>query len=185
MQLNFRRSGDKLILLNPDILVGYTTVSYIRCKFELYDEDWKGLPIYGALFKSASYNVTEDVLLDDKQSCFVPADVFRHGGVIQVLAYACFDLANYHNAHVATDVFEFFIEPNSYSAADSAAAWQTIASELMDDIENMQAIIAAGVDYNDVRNKPQIESSTLEGNKTYSDLNLIPLSNTDIDDILI
>ena len=39
------------------------------------------------------------------------------------------------------------------------------------------------IDYEDLLNKPQIESNTLIGDKTFSDLDLTPLTNHEIDDI--
>ena len=39
-------------------------------------------------------------------------------------------------------------------------------------------------DYNTLVNKPQIEGVILEGNKTFEDLTLVSLSNTEIEDLL-
>lgn len=40
-------------------------------------------------------------------------------------------------------------------------------------------------DYNDLSNKPQIEGVTLSGDKTYSELNLKSISNTELEELLI
>lgn len=43
---------------------------------------------------------------------------------------------------------------------------------------------AGTTDYNDMVNKPAIEGVTLEGDKTYDDLNLQGITNTEIEDML-
>ena len=39
-------------------------------------------------------------------------------------------------------------------------------------------------DYNDLRNKPSIEGVTLEGDKTFEELNLQSLTNTELENML-
>lgn len=53
-----------------------------------------------------------------------------------------------------------------------------VPAEVAEQLENYV------VDYNDVENKPQIEGVTLVGNKGYVDLNLIRITNSQIEEIL-
>lgn len=41
-----------------------------------------------------------------------------------------------------------------------------------------------GTDYNSLRNKPQIEGVTLQGNKSFEDLTLSALTNSEIDELI-
>ena len=45
-------------------------------------------------------------------------------------------------------------------------------------------IITVSTDYNDLKNKPEINEITLEGNKNLEDLNVNRLSNIDIENII-
>ena len=45
-------------------------------------------------------------------------------------------------------------------------------------------IIEAGLDYNSLTNKPSIENVTLQGNKTFADLNLIELTQNEVQAIV-
>ncbi len=45
-------------------------------------------------------------------------------------------------------------------------------------------IVVKENDYNELRNKPKIETVTLEGNKTFEDLGLSRLTNTELENML-
>lgn len=45
-------------------------------------------------------------------------------------------------------------------------------------------IVTVSTDYNDLKNKPEINGITLEGNKNLEDLNVNRLSNIDIENII-
>lgn len=58
----------------------------------------------------------------------------------------------------------------------------TVSTTLSESSLDFQFGIPASItDYAQLTNKPQIESVTLEGNKTFPDLNLDTISNEDID----
>lgn len=52
------------------------------------------------------------------------------------------------------------------------------------DVEMLEGIPIAADDYNGLRNKPKIEGVTLEGDKTYEELNMNRLTNIEIENIL-
>lgn len=49
---------------------------------------------------------------------------------------------------------------------------------------NLKAVKPASIDYVDLKNKPQIESISLTGNKTFSDLGIEPIDSSDLLEIL-
>lgn len=52
------------------------------------------------------------------------------------------------------------------------------------DVETNEVIFDETRSYNDLKNRPQIEGVTLEGDKSYADLNLTSISNSEIEDLL-
>lgn len=191
MLLKFTLSDRTLILNNPKELISTEDYSFIQCRIELKSRVFKASDVIVAVCKSASYNIKEEVLFntsfikeDDevvKSICFgfIPAKVFEHGGVIQVLLYK--KLSNDgRKVQDATNTVEFYLDPKKYVPLTVPQLWQYIAS----DVAEIQEIIDAGVDYEDIDNKPSIEGVTLIGNKTYPELNLAGLTNIEIEEML-
>ena len=52
------------------------------------------------------------------------------------------------------------------------------------DVEANEVIFDEARSYNELQNKPQIEGVTLEGDKTFGDLNLTNITNSEIEDLL-
>ena len=52
------------------------------------------------------------------------------------------------------------------------------------DVETNEVINEGTRNYNDLTNKPQIEGVTLEGDKTFDELNLTSITNSEIEDLL-
>lgn len=189
MLLKFLLKDKNLILLNPSVLNSSENISYIQCEIELQSRFFKATDVLVALFKSASYNIKDEVLLDInydtengevvKIRChgFIPTKVFDRGGVIQMLIY---DADTLHNqAQLATNVVEFFIDPKRYVPKTTPELWHSIAN----DVASIQAEIDAGFSYEGLFDKPSIEGVTLLGDKSFPELNLDILSNTEIQEI--
>lgn len=62
--------------------------------------------------------------------------------------------------------------------------WQLVADDRIDNAYAMGGSSGTS-DYRLLSNKPQIEGTTLEGNKTYEDLNLQPISVEDLEEIFV
>lgn len=77
------------------------------------------------------------------------------------------------------ETIDIDIEINTDSSIDTDI--QTSDGEIDTDIE----LSAGGTnDYNDLINKPQINGVELVGNKTPEDLDILPLTNAEIDELL-
>lgn len=191
MLLKFTLRDRSLIFDNPEIIPRETQVSFIQCKIDLKSRIFKASDTLIAVFKSASYNIEEEVLLDINYDikddeiinihsfAYVPSRVFEHGGVIQLFIYKYRD-RNQTNAQDATNTVEFYIDPNKYVPFRTSTIWQQLANEI--------AVIRSeglqNVDYNDLLHRPSIEDVVLEGNKTFPQLNLKTLTNLEIENLL-
>ena len=74
------------------------------------------------------------------------------------------------------------------TASATASAMQEVDSSLESvwtSISDLESQIGTLSDYDSLTNKPQIEGVTLEGNKTYSELNLERITNSEIEDIIV
>lgn len=67
----------------------------------------------------------------------------------------------------------------------SVIEMQMVDIDQVIDLEMNEVINNGGTrNYNDLNNKPMIEGVELVGNKTYEELNLSSLTNTEIEDLL-
>ena len=116
MLLQFRITDDEFVCLNPEVAADTIHVDYIKCQFEFKTKAWKEVEAKIAVFKSAAYEVTEEALLDNSGCCYIPSDVYKRGGVIQIVLYG-------DNYEVLTDneqrkttnmsaVLELYVNPN-------------------------------------------------------------------------
>ena len=193
MVLKYDLQNRNLILTNPEELTRSDDVSFIQCRVDLHSSVFRAEDVLVAVFKSASYNIKEEVILsvsydtvdgeivDIRGYAFVPTKVFEHGGVIQLMIYkkgrVLSDLAQ-----VSTNTVEFFLDPRRYVPLTVPQMWQYIAHEVSDIWEIIGSL--SDLDYEVLINKPSIEGITLIGNKTYPELNLLSLTNTEIDIIV-
>lgn len=193
MLLKFTLNDRQLILNNPEALVRANQINFIQCYIDLKSRVFNANSTLVAVFKSASYNVKEEVLLDIRYdvkddnivhlSCFtfVPNKVFEHGGVIQLLIYKYKEKAgNYHYAQDSTNTIEFYVDPTKYVPLRTSAIWQQLANE----IEELRMGGLQNISYDDLIDRPAIEGVTLTGDKTFPQLNLKSLTNSEIEALL-
>lgn len=183
MFLNFTLQGNRLILNNPDELNKTDDIKFIQVQVNVCSKAFAKNDVLVSVFKSASYNIMEQVILegtysDFKRTGFIPAKVFEHGGVIQMLLYR--NTISGPDAQVSTNTFEFYIDPKRYVPITTPTMWEHMANE----VSSIKSTLADGVDYEDVHNKPKIEGVTLIGDKTYDQLNLAGLTNIEIEAML-
>ena len=193
MLLKFCLNNRNLILTNPEALVREPQISYIQCSIELHSSVFTAKDALIAVFKSASYHVVEECLLDVSYDiiddevvrttciCNVPSKVFEHGGVIQLLIYK--NKYSSHNPSVAqesTNTVEFFIDPRKYVPLRT----NDLLLQLANDITELRVLLDDGFDYENLLHKPSIEDVTLIGNKTFPELNLDALTNMEIEILL-
>ena len=179
MLLKFVLNGRNLIFTNPEILNNGDSISYIQCRVDLKSAIFKPSDTLVALFKSASYDIKEEVVMSTSYDikdgefvnitslCFIPSKVFEHGGVIQFLIYKK-DGERPYKAQEATNVVEFFIKPDRYVPMTVPDMWQALTNEVV----SLRTLIDLGLDYETLSNKPLIEGVTLIGDKSYEELRL-------------
>ena len=116
MLLEFTISDNDFRCNNPYEVSTVVDIDYIKCNFILQSEAWKGLEAVVAVFKSPSYNITEEVLLDNSNSCYIPSEVYKHGGVIQVSVYGdkygLMTDGKDRRTTIKTQVLEFYVNEN-------------------------------------------------------------------------
>lgn len=135
MLLKFTLNNGVLTLKNPEVLNDTSHFNYIQSEVHLTSEVFNHSDTLVAVFKSASYNVQEEVLLDilDGGSYaygFVPGRVFAHGGVIQMYIYRQLNSApNNLYAHASTNVVNFYIDPSKYTPLRTSDVVQQLANQ--------------------------------------------------------
>ena len=87
MILNFKLDDRGFRCLNPYDAIAAVSLQYIKCHFDISGLPWSNVDAVVAVFKSAKYNITSEVLLDSGGNCFIEPEVYKHGGVIQVKLY--------------------------------------------------------------------------------------------------
>ncbi len=176
-------------------------VDYVKCVFESFSEDWKDVTHKKVLFKNQSYNIVKITEVEDDGTCLVPVEVYIKPGVISMMVYD--DVGEKF-----TDVIKLFAAPDLRikstgeisETPDTYPAFHRKIQSLIGDasdstyelfIEEMEAYIQEYMDshggvknYNELYNKPQIETVELIGNKSFNDLGLERLTDIDLDTII-
>lgn len=142
MLLNFQVTDNTFICENPEVAAEAVNVDYIRCHFEFKSDTWKNVSAKIAVFKSASYNVSEEVLLDSAGCCYIPSDVYKKGGVIQVVLYGdnytiLSDSVQRKTTH-RTDVVEFFINNDIIVPVNTPYKYDVFIAEYVNAKQDMQ-----------------------------------------------
>lgn len=84
MLLNFDVSSTEFKCTNSEIISNAVAVDYLKFHFEFKDAFWKDMDACYAIAKSATYNITDKVMLDPNGDCLIDPKVFERGGIIQV-----------------------------------------------------------------------------------------------------
>ena len=139
MILKFKITDDNhLVLSNNGDLILADQVSYIQCQIDISNSVFLNTDTLIAVFKSATYNVEEEVLLagpydTQKNLCYgyVPSKVFEHGGTIQMLVYCYRSMASSPTAiQASTDTVQFYLDPAKYVPFRTDVMWQELANEI-------------------------------------------------------
>ena len=164
MLLNFTLNNRQLILNNPEATASDNQISYIQCKINLRSDVFTANDTLVAVFKSASYQTEEEVLLDTAYGgpisfAFIPSRVFERGGVIQMLIYKYRNIAGRYTAQESTNTIEFFIPPNRYVPLRTSAMVQQLANEFQ---EVRTQVMDMTVDAYEA-DEPSVTKSIVEG----------------------
>ena len=113
MLIRFRIDESGFRCVDAPVLANATEIDYIKCHFEFKSEAWKNVQAVLAIFKSATYNKTSEILLDSNGDCYIDPEVYKRGGTIQCKVFG----DKYHSDSVnssssITEVVEFYINEN-------------------------------------------------------------------------
>lgn len=86
MVLNFTVT-DKIVCDNPGSATAEQVINYVKCKFDYSRSAVKDMETAIAIFKSASYGNTAECILDSSGCCYMPPEIYKHGGLIQIILY--------------------------------------------------------------------------------------------------
>lgn len=87
MVLNFDVTETKITCINPEAPIAEDVIMYVKCVFNFKAKIWDKMDAVVAIFKSASYGNTAECILDSSGSCYIPPEIYQHGGVVQVVIY--------------------------------------------------------------------------------------------------
>ena len=86
--------------------------------------------------------------------------------------------------NITANTVSDYVEMNVSSSLPSVSMTPIQNGSKVDVSLDSKIIVRHENDYEQLKNKPQIESVTLSGNKTFEDLGLSSISNTDLMDLL-
>lgn len=234
MFIQFYVDDKQLIFLDQEAVSRQSVITYMRCKFNTVPSKWTQADAVIAVFKSASYGVTKEVILDTDYCCFIPHEVLKYGGVINVKLYADRYMDGAVKSHTVSNTVNVFIKEDTNIPADAPSKYELALAlytkteadviNLITDIQSkvdsgyfdgngIESIIKTGTvglvdtytifytdgttsvfevtngrdgsggstDYEELENKPSIEGVTLIGNKNYEEINLINITNSEIE----
>lgn len=108
-----------------------STINYIKCHFDFRDEAWKSLDAVVAIFKSATYNVVAEVLLDSNNDCFIEPNIYKRGGNIQVkLVGDKYISDSVHSTTHVSAISEFYIKENVITPTVTPSKYDVFVAEL-------------------------------------------------------
>lgn len=87
MTLDYELDGRQLYCLDPTAPTREDVITYVRCHFKGKAGELDNYDNVVAVFKSASYNIVSEIMLDSNHSCLMPLEVYEKGGVVQVILY--------------------------------------------------------------------------------------------------
>ena len=144
MLLRFKLDKDGFRFTNPADLITARSIDYIKCKFEIDDDDaWESADAIIAVFKSPTYNKHSEILLDSSGCCYIDPEVYKHGGTIQVKLIG----DRYLNEEVissttVTSVLEFTINENIILPVTTPSVYSIMIADLEQSKEAVDQLIA-------------------------------------------
>ena len=144
MLLNFKFSKDGFKCLNPETSSTAISVNYIKCHFDVSDSDLANVDAICAIFKSATFNVHAEVMLDSNNNCYIDPEVYKRGGVIQVKLvgdkYIPGEMV-ISSTHV-TPLVEFAIRENIILPTVTPSKYDVFVAELEQAEESVETLVA-------------------------------------------
>lgn len=170
------------------------TYNYFKCQFT-FDSSWDGFDkrIY---FKNASFNITKSAILDASGYCYIPWELLAHPGVI-LCSVTGIKYSNGVAERLTADPVYVFLQKSEgilepdFQPDPSLTEYEQFLADVKsyrDEIYILAEEIRSTVEnlsYNTLLNRPSIEDVILEGNKTFADLNLVNITDSDLDDLLV
>lgn len=200
IQLKFTIVEQSLVLITDTkgLVVPSDSINNIQCDF-VFDDTWNDY-VKRVYFKNASYNVVESVLLDDSDICFIPWECLAHTGVIMCTIVGSQGDTKGLISRLTTNTIPILLQREEATLQSTFDPTGTEIEQLLATLELMKGkleSIEEGAEVNVqsdwdqidiladdyVKNKPQIEGVTLEGNKTYEQLNLERVTNSEMEEI--
>lgn len=173
-------------------------VDYVKCVFDNFSSDWDDMTHRKVLFKNQSYNIVKTTEIESDGTCLVPAEVYIKPGIIDMLVYD--DVGEKYTRTVklfsAPDLKikstgEIVDTPSSYPdfnrkvkdvlANASESTYELFIKEMEEYVKEYAEDLSGTKDYNELINKPSIESVELINDKTFSDLGLDSITRIELD----
>lgn len=131
MLISFTLDKDGFRVSKPLDARFVTNVTYIKAHFDVSEPTWNDAKVLVAVFKSATYNESCRMILDENNNCFVEPKVFMRGGTIQVkLCGDAYDSDWVRCTTHLTDTVEFFVRPESLLTAEPPSKYAVFLAEI-------------------------------------------------------
>lgn len=131
MLIRFLLDKNGFICVDAPALANASTINYLKCKFDFEYADWKDVDAVVAIFKSATYNVVSEVLLDSNNECYVDPEVYKRGGLIQckLVGDKYINGQIISSSHVS-EIAEFYINENVIVPTPAPSKYDVFVAEL-------------------------------------------------------
>lgn len=139
MLINFVIDDNGFYCTNAAEVLATKSMNYLKCHFTLSQSEWQDVDAVIAIFKSATYNVIAEVLLDSNNNCYVDTDVYKNGGTIQ-----CQLIGETYNGDVivstthVSDIVEFVVSDNIIIPTPIPSKYDVFVAELEQALQNLQ-----------------------------------------------
>ena len=131
MLISFTLDKDGFRVSKPLDARFVTNVTYIKAHFDVSEPTWNDAKVLVAVFKSATYNESCRMILDENNNCFVEPKVFMRGGTIQVkLCGDAYDSDWVRCTTHLTDTIEFYVRPESLLTAEPPSKYAVFLAEI-------------------------------------------------------
>lgn len=144
MLIRFRLDKDGFVCTDASVVANAPTINYLKCRFDLKKyKAWKDVDAVTAIFKSPTYNVVAEVMLDSYNECYVDPEIYKHGGLIQckLIGDKYVNGQIISSSHVS-EIAEFYINENVIIPTPTPSKYDVFVAELERAEESVENVIS-------------------------------------------
>lgn len=172
MLLNYKFDAEGLRCTNAAVAANVSAVNYIKCHFDIANTEFDDVTAIIAVFKSATYNVTSEVLLDSNHDCFMEPEVFKNGGTIQckLVGDKYVDDVLITSSHI-TNVAEIYLPETIRTPLVTPSKYEMFVAELAEikqAIDATMSEIARKLETDEFKGEPGVGIARVDYNSNHT-----------------